>query len=1113
MAVRNRILSISLVSLLFLTPSVLWSQATGEILGTVQDPSGAVVPNAKITAVEAGTSLTRSAVSGTSGTYFLPDLVVGTYSVSVAATGFKTVVSKGITLNVNQQREVNFTLAVAASSQHVEVHASVPLANVTNGTLGGLVSGQQVATLPLNGRDIGNLILMQPGVNYEVQGGSGAFPGHEFVAANGNRGTTDTSYLDGIDTSDEEYGGGNFSNFNLDAIAEFKVLQNNFSAQYGHGSGAIVQIATMSGTNELHGSAFEFVRNSAFDARNFFSSTVPPFRRNEFGATFGGPVVLPKVYSGKNRTFFFVEYAGERQRLGEPIFLAVPTPAERNGVVSITGANGQPDQLKIPVTPAAASILNKYPLPNDPTGPDGARTFTDDYSLPYNVNQYSIRIDHKLSDKDSLFGRFTNDRILEPWVDAQDLEGPDFSAQEGNYMKNLGLSYTHVFSPALLNTLLFGYIRSEQFTGYATQAFTTSMFSDGSLSTWGPDGYLGIPIPKTWQLKDTLNWVKGRDSFDIGFGYLRLRHTEAGGAEYGPAGTYYFEPGQPIPVAVPSVSGLNNLAPGSPSPSSLVSFMLGIPTFYGRTLAFPGFGPEGGGETFGIRRNSYNAWIQDDIKASRNLTLNLGLRYEYNGVPSEVDNRFLGIDTSPGTLFGKVVLNPSPAWSPDYTGFGPRVGFAYRLTQKTTVRGGWGIFTNLPMVQTAEQNGSSFPFYSTAVATNPTYSISPQPVSLPYVTDLQGNVMPPSGNSKLIKPNTPVNLVPLESIFGSAGLEAYLPDPNLKNGYTMDGNFTLERQLAGDSLLQVSYVSNNAVRLYNSIYPNGWTGSPSQYTPYTNSDPGLGELSLTSNGGHSSYNALQAMVRKISAQHGLTFQASYTWSKALDNASTVFNGAAANSAALPQSFLCYACEKGPADFDFPQRFVMNFMYQLPFRQWQALSFMPSRLTQGWEIESIISAQSGYPFTVNDSFPIKGLGEDTIYCGPCVTRPDLVQTPTMSVSAGPDFFSPAVIADGANLTQKYFATPGALATGLQSAPGSLGRNTFRTQPFSNWDFSLIKDTNLGERATLQFRAEFFNILNQHAFLLPGAVLGSPSFGVASSTALSEREIQFALRLTF
>lgn len=1113
MVAGNRILSVAFAFVLFLAPAILRAQATGEILGTITDPSGAVVPNAKVTAIELGTNFTHSTVAGTSGTYFLPELAVGTYRVTVTAPGFKAATSIGIALNVNQQREVNFRLALGASSQLVEVHATPPLANVTNGSLGGLVSGQQVATLPLNGRDISNLILMQPGVNYEIQSYSGAI-NVAFVAANGNRGTTVSSYVDGVDTSDDEYGGGEFSNFNLDAIAEFKVLQNNYSAQWGRGSGAIVQIVTKSGTNALHGSAFDFLRNSAFDARNFFSSTVPPFRRNEFGATFGGPVVLPKIYNGKNRTFFFVEYAGERQRLGEPTFMAVPTPAERSGVVNITGANGQPDQLKVPLTPLAGSVLNKYPLPNDPTGPDGARTFVEDYSLPENADQGSIRIDHRFSDKDSVFGRFTDIHVLEPVTDpVAGIEGAGFSDQIGNFEKNLGVSYTHVFSPTLLNTFLFGYVRSNTFQAFATQAFTTSNFTDGSLSTWGPDTAIDNPTPETGELNDTLDWVKGRNSFNIGFVFERTRDTEAGGAEYGPAGTYFFEPGQSLPVAVPSVSGLNNLAAGSPSPSSLLSFMLGIPNFYGRTLSFPGFGPEGGGQTFGIRRNYYGAWVQDDIKASRKFTLNLGLRYEYNGLASEAGNRFVGIDTSPGDLFGRIVLNPTPPWSPDYTGFAPRLGFAYRLTPKTTVRGGWGMFTNLPLLQTPEQNAASFPFYSTAIATSPTYSVSPQPVFLPYITDLQGNVMPPHGNTKLIPPNTPINLVPLKSIFGSAGLESYLPDPNLKNGYTMSGNFTLERQLPGDSILQVSYVSNNAVRLYGSIYPNGWTGSPSQYTPYTNNDPGLGEISLTSNGAHSTYNALQVMARKVSAQHGITFQASYTWSKDLDNSSTTFNGPASNSAALPQSFLCYRCEKGPADFDFPQRFVLNFVYQLPFSQWQALSSMPRKLTHGWQMTSIISAQSGYPFTVNDSFPIQGLGEDTIYCGPCVTRPDLVQTPTMNTSGGPSFFSPAVIADGTNLTQKYFATPGALTTGLQSAPGSLGRNTFRTQPFSNWDFSLIKDTKLSERATLQFRAEFFNLLNQHAFLFPGAVLGSPGFGVASATALPERQIQFALRLMF
>ena len=467
-----------------------------------------------------------------------------------------------------------------------------------------------------------------------------------------------------------------------------------------------------------------------------------------------------------------------------------------------------------------------------------------------------------------------------------------------------------------------------------------------------------------------------------------------------------------------------------------------------------------------------------------------------------------------GSVYRKLVLNPKPLYRPDYTGVAPRSGLAFRITPKTVFRGGFGIFTNLPLLQTADQNSFGFPFASTGITNNPPMSLTPLSVAgIPTLTDLQGNPLPPGGSTRNLQPNTPVNLQPVAAFFGGPLLTNLLCT-NLHNGYMMSGNVMLERQLPGDISFQMGYVTNNAVGLYASEYPNAYVGALPQYTPYSLADPGLGEFQLTDNHGHSTYNSLQVEACKVSPAHGITFQVSYTYSKSIDNASTVINGPVAISGMLQNNPFCWRCEKAVSGFDFTHRFVTNFIFKLLLDNWRALSAVPQRLTHGWQMTSIIEWQSGFPFTVTSPFGTKEYGTDA-YVGFQATRPDLVQQPTLNTGGAPEeqFFSTAVVNDGRSLGQQYFATPGALTTGVQDHPGNLGRNTFRTSPFSNFDFSLIKDTALTEGKTLQFRAELFNLFNQHAFAPPPAVLGSPGFGIANNTVLPERQIQLALRLIF
>jgi Carboxypeptidase regulatory-like domain/TonB dependent receptor len=1124
------------LALTTLAPCSLYSQAVGSIIGVVTDSSRAVVANATVTAVQKGTNFSRTTTSTLTGNFSLPLMPVGAYLVTAEAPGFEKS-SLTVSLDVDQSQEVDFTLNVAGVQTKVNVEAVAPTINTTSGEIGGVVQGRQVSNLPLNGRDITNLMLMLPGQTPE---NNSSFQFEINTSGNGNRGTTGSSYLDGMDASDNELGGGQFGNFNLDAISEFRVLQNNYSAEYGRGSGTIVSIVSKTGTNEFHGSAFEFLRNDKLNARNFFAPNVAPFRRNEFGVTFGGPIWLPKIYTGKNKTFFFFEYAGFRQRLATPVVISVPTAAERQGIVSITPTSAAPYTLQVPVTADASAILNKYPLPNNPNGAFGPNTLQTAYSVPINRDQYSGRLDQRFSDRDSFFFRYSVASNHAPVQDAAAaLINPSFPQALRNDWINSGLSETHLFGPSLINEVRISGMQSIEQLVTPPSNITQVSFADGALNNYGPDGGGGgfSLAPFTMSYRDAITWVKGKHTMNFGGEYRPVHSSYFGTSIGGPNGVYTFAAGSPLPVAIPSSDGLHNLSAGDPSPSSIVSFMTGISQFYERSVAYPGFGPPGGGfAPFSMRRFVWSGWFQDDWKITRDLTFNLGLRYEYNSVPYETGDRLAGIVNDPNflpdkSLFGRMVLNPSPIYREDYKGFAPRFGMAWKITPKTVLRGGFAIFTNLPLSQTADQQGFNFPFSGYSTAPNLLFTTTPRPLSLPPIKDLAGNVVPANGNSKTVPKNDPIDLTPY------APLLTNLTSNDLHNGYTISGNVTVERELPWNTVLQAGYVFNNAVSLYASQYPNAYAGAPLSIAPYTVINPGLSEFQLTDNHGHSTYNSLQVVFRKSAPTAGLTFQLSYTYAKAIDNATTVYNGGdSANSSVAQNNPLCWSCEKAPSSFDVRHRVVVNFSYALPFDKIVAA---PKRLTQGWTLWGITTASRGFPFTVLTPFGSAEYGIDT-YAGSTV-RPDLVKTPTYKAgNQGPEeqLFSNAVLQDSANFAAavnnnqsfagQFFAVPLTSLNGSTVAahPGDLGRNTFRGAGFSNLDLSLAKDTKLFERLSMQFRAEFFNIFNQHVFATPGLTpqsgagvssnmrtLGSPGFGVSTATLFDPREIQLGLRLIF
>jgi hypothetical protein len=1080
------------------SPPAIWSQAVGSIIGTVTDPSGALVAGATVTATNVDTQVAKSVVTGSVGEFTLSNLPVGKYNLTANAQGFSIAHVDAVTLDVSQTRNIDFKLVPGGESQTAIVTAAPPLLNTTDPSLAGLVSEQQVQTLPLNGRSIQNLVMLQPGMAQDNNGSMG-WLAPQWIG-NGNRGETEVATLDGADSTDEEMGTIQFWNFNLDAISEFKVQQANYTAEYGRGGGTITQIVSKSGTNQFHGSAFEFIRNSALDASNYFSTTGPaPFQRNEFGVAGGGPIL-------RNRTFFFGEYAGFRQRLGEPTTMIVPTQAQRTGSVILNGFTYQ-----VPLNAVAAGILAKYPVPNNPNGIYGANTFTEQFKQPLNVNQFSVRVDHHISEKDILFGRasYINNESTETDPVAA-IEDPSFSAEQINNPRNYAVSETHIFSPNFINVALFAVNRQIEASLPPSQEFTQTTFSDGSLSTWGPDTFITKYIETYYDPTDKITWTKGRHNLSMGIEYRYGQDNGFGVTSAGPNGVYTFNSNTALVAPILSSNGGPTLAIGSPSPSGLISMMEGTPITYNRATTLPGFGPTGGGGTlWGLRVWHLATYLEDDLRYTPRLTFNLGLRYEYTSVPYEIRNRLGGI-IDQGDLYGHFVLNPNPLYTPQKTNFSPRLGVAYRATDKTVVRGGFAIFSNSIPTVYPDQAAVNLPMASLSVLNNPTYSLTPLAVSLPALTSTTGVVMPPGGDTTKIPARTPVNLAPIAAIIGN--IAGDWPSDRLKNGYTLTGNVTIEQQVPGDMAVQMSYVTNNSNNLYNTGYPNSYNGAEPAYAPFSAVTPGMGEVQLFYNQGTFHYNALQLQMRKNSPLHGLQYQATYTWAKNMTDADAVWSASGTNGAVSLNNPTCIRCEYARASYDVGQRFVANFSYNVP-GHW---GFVPGILSNGWQTLGIFSAQTGFPFTITEPYGTLQYGYDSL--NGAGARPNQIRTPTVLAHGVPQYLSSDVIQNPNN----YFTSQTTVAANgntVQELPGTLGRNTLTGPDWWNGDFSVIKNTQLTERVRMEFRSEFFNIFNHATFNTPTGVIGSSSFGLSTSTegtngsVGSERQIQFGARFLF
>ncbi len=1108
--------------------------------GVLLDSSGKPVADAVVKLHPTGSGRDYTANSAANGKFAFGEIAAGLYELSATASGKEWKASRP--LLVTEGAVLTMSLQMSALGQELRtVSASGEAAVQASG--GERLSSKEVSSLPLNARDFSKLLLLAAGTMTDANGAANFT---QQFAVNGQRGVTTVFATDGFDTTDPEMGGATFSNFNVDAIQEVQSSSGVMPAEIGHGAASATNVVTKSGTNQIHGSLFEFVRNAAFDARNYFDPSpaisgrrIPPFARNEFGFTNGGPVVLPG-YDGRNRTFYFGEYQGFRQVLGTTQVLPVPSLAERQGIDTTTFPG---DTLTVPVSSAIVPVLNGYPMPNEPAGAFGDRTYAASSKVVTRTDQFSIRVDHKLSDKASLVARFSLNQVTGPLTNPdQTAINPGFGVQFFDHQRNAGVHYTRAISAHLTSDTSLSYIRSTPFfpTDNHTQPGIT--FADGLFQPYyQPAGSIFGSYSNLYQLKQDFAWVHGTHTFKWGTEIRVNRDSTIFGVN--PNGLYEFGGGIAYsPVNIPSASGTHNIKVGDQLPDSLTGLLTATPYSY-NIMAAASITPVGGKfNEAGVRREAYNFYFEDAWKATQQLTVSYGLRYEVNSRIHEATKRtslpiFLGADgkTVPygdTSATQKILINPQPPYDQDWNGWGPRLALDYALSQHTVLHVGGAITTLIPNLWQDNALTAAIPYvFAPSIYAQPKEPISFQntfvPLNLPTAYNIQGQPIFATGRSQDVAANTIFDYVRFQN-----DLEALTPGnvqllnitgiaKNFANGYMGSWTAGVDHDF-GDFKFNASYVATAGIHLARFYNTNGYGGACQGFAPFTQfSSPchatgGFGPETIMSSGSHSSYHALQTSLTKNSPRLGLGVQASYTYSKALDDTSSVLGGLLGASGTIlqtaPQNPWDPSAEKGPSTFDVTHVFAASVIQLLPLDRVGFLRPLGKTLTKGWQFLNITTLTTGSPFTVYSGVQQTGAG---LGGG---DRPDLVAMPHTSTSRAvrDDYFGLGAVGN-----RSFFSIPINIpaGTGPNSGRfGTLGRDTFRGPGFHDFDIALIKDTPFGHRGgaelgTVEFRAEFFNIFNIVNFGLPSNILQGSGFGIISKTSGTSRQIQFSLKVIY
>ena len=1102
----------ALAAFALLLTTTAFAQIAADLRGRILDPSGATIANARVELTESSTSITQTTTTSASGDYFFTQLNPGAYSLTVTATGFQGLNRTGITLSVGQTVSVDLILTIG-NQQTVTVNANAPLLQAETSNIQTNISGPIIVAMPLNTRNFIQLATLAPGVALP--------PGTLLPRINGGRPRTNEYLYDGISALQPEPGQVAYFPI-LDSIQEFTVQANNVPAEFGRFNGGVVNVAYRSGSNAIHGSIFEYFRNEALNARNYFASSTarkPLYRRNLYGATLGAPII-------HDRLFFFGDYQGVKQDIGVTRISTIPTLNERNGIftgvshifnpATTQTVNGKfvrqefpNDTINTPFDPAAAALLARFPIP---TNHNAANNYTRTANDSDHQNQFDIRVDGVLTRRDRLFGRYSYyNEVEDPVTPLPDGSGAITGSTIGtggvpglsNVLGQQAVAdETHTFSAHFLNNIKLGYTRRGNtivgpilgdtasnalgIPGIPTNASFNNalpLFTFTGFQQLGPSASTFAQFQTAvWQLVNTAVFTHGAHAFKAGIDFRWYQLNTI--SPPNPTGSFAFT------TTGTNQQGITN------SGNSIASFLLGQVDTFQIDLQENKIRP---------RAHILEYFFQDDWKASNRLTLNLGARWTLHFPSTEKNNQGAVFNLATQQLdYLGVDGNSRSARELHYTNLAPRVGFTYLLAPQTVVRSGFGIVF-------IDQSGITTPF------TTPQF---------PFIQNVQQKTGDSVNSAFALSSGPSVAPIPFTPDAG-LGQSVYTVNRSAGSGYVQQWNLAVQRAITNNMSAEIAYVGSHIVHVgipdsnlnqlteaqlaqgssLQATVPNPYFGQIPASSPLGGKTISQAQLikpyprfqnvaTYRNNSGNTNYNALQAKVEQRLA-HGISFLFAYTHSKLMDDASSVFSStvlSSPNTSSLiaADTFRPYL-ERDASNGDMPNVTSFSGIYELPAGRGHSFAStgIANAVLGGWSLNTILSLQSGMPVTVTQAT------NNNAFAGFALQRPNIIA----KTSLPSDQRTPA-----------HFFNTAAFTTAPQFVIGNGSRNPVRGPAYRDLDIAFVKHTPLPRETNLEFRAELFNITNTPAFSQPNGSFGAAAFGTITSTTTDPRVVQFALRLS-